>query len=37
MELPMGRFIVFRKSQCIRVVPKQEREIGIEKKIFARA
>ncbi len=29
--------IVFPKSQCISVVPKQERETGIEKKIFAHA
>jgi hypothetical protein len=29
--------IVFPKSQCISFVLKQERETGIEKKIFARA
>jgi hypothetical protein len=31
------RSIVFPKYQCIRVIPKQERETEIEKKIFARA
>jgi hypothetical protein len=31
------RSIVFPKSQCISFVPKQEKETGIEKKIFARA
>jgi hypothetical protein len=31
------RSIVFPKSQSISVILKQERETGIEKKIFARA